>query len=76
MVSMTVEPIGIYTVADLERSRERDDRLRWELLSGELVVTPSPRMIHQAIVGELSAPRAAKSPGHALHHGAARCAAR
>ena len=49
MGSMTVEPIGIYTVADLERSRERDDRLRWELLDGELVVTPSPRTVHQAM---------------------------
>ena len=55
MVSMTVEPIGIYTIADLERSRERDDRLRWELLDGELVVTPSPRTIHQSIAFRLGA---------------------
>ena len=55
MVTMTAEPIGIYTITDLERERERDrdDRLRWELLDGELVVTPSPLTIHQAIVGEL-----------------------
>lgn len=53
MVRMTVEPIGIYTVADLERERERDDRLRWELLDGELVMTPSPRTIHQSIAFRL-----------------------
>lgn len=54
MVSMTVEQIGIYTVADLERERDRDDRLRWELLDGELVVTPSPVPIHQDIAFELA----------------------
>jgi len=53
MVTMTVEPIGIYTIEDLERSREHDDRLRWELLDGELVVTPSPRTIHQSIAFRL-----------------------
>lgn len=53
MVSMTVEPIGIYTIADLERTRERDDGLRWELLDGELVMTPSPVPIHQDIAFEL-----------------------
>lgn len=49
MVGMTVEQIGIYTVADLERERDRDDRLRWELLDGELVMTPSPRPVHQQV---------------------------
>ena len=53
MVGMTVEQIGIYGVADLERERARDDRLRWELLDGELVMTPSPRYIHQDMVGRL-----------------------
>lgn len=46
---MTVEEIGIYTIADLERERGLDDRLRWELLEGELVMTPSPRSIHQQL---------------------------
>lgn len=56
MVSMTVEDvIGIYTVADLERERDRDERVRWELLDGELVMTPSPRTIHQRLVGRLVA---------------------
>jgi len=53
MVVMTVEQVDIYTVADLERERGRDDRLRWELLDGELVVTPSPRPIHQSVLGRL-----------------------
>lgn len=53
MVGMTVEEIGIYTVADLERERGRDERLRWELLEGELVMTPSPRFVHQDMVGHL-----------------------
>lgn len=47
MVGMTVEEIGIYTIADLERERDRDDALRWELLAGELVMTPAPRPLHQ-----------------------------
>ena len=54
MVTMTVEQIGIYTIADLERERGRDDGLRWELLDGELVMTPSPRTVHQAITFRLS----------------------
>lgn len=54
MVGMTVEQIGIYTVADLERERELDDRLRWELLEGELVMTPSPRAIHQQLALRLA----------------------
>ncbi|MCK0112010.1 Uma2 family endonuclease [Ornithinimicrobium sp. F0845] len=51
---MTVEEIAIYTVADLERERVLDDRLRWELLEGELVMTPSPRTVHQQLVLRLA----------------------
>ena len=54
MVGMTVEEIGIYTVADLERERGLDERLRWELLEGELVMTPSPRAIHQQVALRLA----------------------
>ena len=54
-MGMTVEHIGIYTVADLERERDREDRLRWELLDGELVMTPAPRMEHQHIQIRLAA---------------------
>lgn len=53
MVGMTVEEIGIYTIADLERERELDARLRWELLDGELVMTPAPRFVHQDMLGHL-----------------------
>lgn len=53
MGTMAVEPIGIYTIADLEQARERDDGLRWELLDGELVMTPSPRPVHQDIAFRL-----------------------
>lgn len=62
MVSMTAQPIGIYTIADLERERERDDGLRWELLDGELVMTPSPRTVHQAIIRELTIRLAPQAP--------------
>lgn len=53
MVRMTVEEMGIYTVADLERERDLDPRLRWELLEGELVMTPAPRFVHQDMLGRL-----------------------
>lgn len=58
MGTMTVEDvIGIYTVADLERAREReiDDASRWELIEGELAMTPSPLTVHQELVGRLYA---------------------
>lgn len=56
MVTMTVEDvIGIYTITDLEQARERERHasVRWELLEGELVVTPSPRPVHQRGVTRL-----------------------
>lgn len=56
MVTMTVEDvIGIYTITDLEQAREheRHTSVRWELLEGELVVTPSPRPVHQRGVTRL-----------------------
>ena len=53
MWTMAMATIGIYTVADLEQARVRDDGLRWELLDGELVMTPSPRPVHQDIVFRL-----------------------
>lgn len=55
MVSVTVEQIGIYTIADLERERELYDSLRWELLDGELVMTPSPQ--HRSWPSRSSPPR-------------------
>lgn len=53
MVSMTVEQIGIYTIEDLERERGLDERLRWELLDGELVMAPAPRPAHHQVVAAL-----------------------
>lgn len=47
MVSMTAQEIGIYTEADLETFRSSDERLRFELVDGELFVTPSPSVPHQ-----------------------------
>ena len=40
-----------YTVDDLERFP--NDGNRYELLDGVLIVTPAPREVHQAIVGEI-----------------------
>lgn len=51
MVRVTVEEMGIFTVTDLERERDLDPRLRWELLEGELVMTPAPRFVHQDMLG-------------------------
>lgn len=53
MVSMTVERVAIGTIEELERERSLRPDLRWELLDGELVVTPSPRPLHQDMAGRL-----------------------
>ena len=54
-MSMTVEDaIGIYRIVDLEREREGDERSRWELLDGELVMTPAPRPLHQQMALRLA----------------------
>jgi Uma2 family endonuclease len=42
-----------FTYADLERIPEGADRLRRELFDGELVVTPSPNVSHQTLLGRL-----------------------
>lgn len=45
-------PVGHYfTVADLHAMP--DDGKKYELVHGELLVSPSPRMLHQRIVGRL-----------------------
>lgn len=47
-----------------------DDRNRYELVSGELVVTPAPRAMHQVVISELEArlrPAAAAHGVHVLH---------
>ncbi len=45
-------PVGhYYTVADLHAMP--DDGKKYELVHGELLVSPSPRMLHQRLVGRL-----------------------
>ncbi len=46
-----MEEVGTLTYADLETIP--DDGLRRELLDGELIVTPSPRVRHQDLAGDL-----------------------
>jgi Uma2 family endonuclease len=47
-------PVGHYfTVADLHAMP--DDGKKYELVHGELLVSPSPRMLHQLVVGRLLA---------------------
>lgn len=53
MVKVTEEAIRIHVIEDLHRVRDHDESLRWELLCGELVVTPAPSMGHQTVVGQL-----------------------
>lgn len=50
---MTVQEIGIYTEDDLEEFRASDERLRFELIDGELFVTPSPSVPHQVASARL-----------------------
>jgi Uma2 family endonuclease len=56
MVTMTaVEASGRFTRADFERLPEdADDGLRYELLDGAIVVTPSPGVAHQTAVLRLA----------------------
>lgn len=42
---------GDWTYADLEQLP--DDGLRYELIDGTLLVSPSPRLVHQRMVGHL-----------------------
>lgn len=52
MESVTTLPRGRdFTPADLEALP--DDGNRYELLDGAIIVTPSPRLPHQGVVGEL-----------------------
>ena len=52
MASMTTLPFGrALTRADLETMP--DDGHRYELIDGVLIVSPSPRHVHQTVVGNL-----------------------
>lgn len=45
------QAIGPYRVADLERMPEEE---RWELIEGELVMSPTPRLMHQKVAYRLA----------------------
>ncbi|MBM2619117.1 Uma2 family endonuclease [Actinoplanes sp. LDG1-06] len=55
-------PHGVWTAADLDRTPE--DGIRREIYDGELHVTPSPSIIHQALSGRLFAVLDASCPEH------------
>ena len=53
MIGMTTIPVENWFTAD-DLDTLPDDGNRYELLDGELLVTPSPRLRHQAVSGELA----------------------
>ncbi len=53
MTSMTTIPVEDWFTAD-DLDTMGDDGNRYELLDGEVLVTPSPRVVHQAVVLELA----------------------
>ena len=56
-------PLGEWTVSDLVD--QPDNGLRYELLDGQMLVTPAPAPMHQLVVGELFVLlRAASPPGY------------
>lgn len=56
--------VGVYTVEDLYVYRERVDDMTVELIEGEFVVSPSPRVEHQVIVFELAVRLRNAVPAH------------
>lgn len=64
METMTAQEIGIYTEDDLEQFRAGDDRLRFELIDGELFVTPSPSVPHQVASARLMGLLLSAAPDH------------
>lgn len=56
--------VDVYTVEDLHRFREQRDDMTLQLLEGELVVSPSPEVVHQVVNSELLLILAAAVPRH------------
>lgn len=54
MVGMSVLELGRSSVEDLRAYRERTDDMRVQLIEGELIVSPSPRLQHQVMAFELA----------------------
>lgn len=52
MAMPSLDP-GPWTVARFKAFEPPDDGCRYELLDGALLVTPAPKLRHQAVVGEL-----------------------
>ncbi|OLT41829.1 hypothetical protein BJF86_02105 [Serinicoccus sp. CNJ-927] len=64
MESMSMTEVGIYTVEDLYAYREQRDDMTIQLIEGELVVSPGPSIIHQAVSSELHVLLHAACPPH------------
>lgn len=62
MGAMSMTEVGVYTVEDLYAYREQRDDMTIQLIEGELVVSPSPAVIHQVVSGELFAVLRAACP--------------
>lgn len=63
MGGMSTTEVGIYTVEDLYAYREERGDMTVQLLEGELVVSPSPSVVHQIVVtGLYDVLRAATPP--------------
>lgn len=53
METMSMTEVGIYTVEDLHAYREERRDMTIQLIEGELIVSPTPRVIHQVLHSRL-----------------------
>lgn len=53
METMSITEVGIYTVEDLHAYREQRDDMTVQLIDGELIVSPSPSLVHQIVHSRL-----------------------
>ncbi|MCK0112864.1 Uma2 family endonuclease [Ornithinimicrobium sp. F0845] len=63
---MSMTEVGIYTVEDLHAYREQRDDMTVQLIEGELVVSPSPSVVHQVVHSRLFGVLLAAAPGRVL----------